>query len=123
MSLGAMDEQGALFEAPQSRACPTCGAAGYDAGHAGCTGYYTVSVPRPTAPCRLCGRPIVWGEDRDGKRYPLDPRPPAYRITGSKPDGSPRIERDRNAMVLHHATCAGLRKASSPSTAGNREGL
>lgn len=63
--------------------------------------------------CRGCGRPIVWIETPDGKRIPLDPKPPVYRVTS---DG--RGERDRLCMVSHFATCP----QASDFSASNRRG-
>lgn len=58
-----------------------------------------------TSPCKGCGKPIVWGETDDGKKIPLDPKPPVYtvvwtarKITCSR---SPR----EVFMVSHFATC------------------
>lgn len=66
-----------------------------------------------TVPCKGCGRPIVWGVTEDGKRIPLDPRAPVYRVVGS---GVVKAERmvHREAeddvplgyMCTHFATCS-----------------
>lgn len=55
--------------------------------------------------CRGCGREIVWGVTSDGKRIPLDPRPPVYRTGTLLPEGGVRCERDREALCSHFATC------------------
>lgn len=59
------------------------------------------------AKCKGCGKEIVWGVTEDGKKIPLDPRPPVYRWTshGVPRVGNERIARDKNAMVTHFATC------------------
>lgn len=50
--------------------------------------------------CKGCGKAIVWGETVDGKRIPLDPRPPVYKILATG-----RVVRDVTCMVSHFATC------------------
>lgn len=66
------------------------------------------------ASCRGCGKRIVWGISKDGKRIPLDPKPPVYdvlRITELDVHW-PRVEmdtvpvvRNEEAYVSHFATC------------------
>jgi len=71
----------------------------------------------PTAPCRLCGREIVWGTDAERKRIPLDPRAPVYQVqTEDGPElGEVLVAtRDRGALVSHFATCAGIRAGRRP---------
>lgn len=65
-----------------------------------------------SAPCKGCGKPILWGLTADGKRIPLDPGAPVYRIeaTGGKEAVVALIPRpDRElaggAAVSHFATC------------------
>lgn len=57
--------------------------------------------------CKGCGKEIIWGTTIDGKKIPLDPRPPVYAYDadneecvrlGHAPDGS-------GPMVSHFATC------------------
>lgn len=67
----------------------------------------------PTAPCRLCGKPIVWATSPDGKRLPLDPRAPVYRV-GADLAGTLTGTRDRDALVSHFATCSGIRQGKRP---------
>lgn len=55
--------------------------------------------------CRGCGAEIVWGVTPNGKRIPLDPRPPVYYTGTLRGDGGVNCERDREAMVSHFATC------------------
>ena len=52
--------------------------------------------------CKGCGKPIVWGITADGKKIPLDPRPPIYRFDGHD---ATRIERVMDVYVTHFATC------------------
>jgi hypothetical protein len=59
-----------------------------------------------TSPCRGCGKPMVWGETPDGKKIPLDPKPPVYHRDGQKPDGTLIVLRLPDAYVSHFATCA-----------------
>ena len=61
-------------------------------------------MPLESSACRGCGKPICWGVTADGKRIPLDPRPPVYRIVNDA-GGNEVVERDKNAMVSHFATC------------------
>lgn len=62
------------------------------------------------AACRGCGKEIVWGMTEDGKRIPLDPKPPIYTLSGfpSPVNGEyrevGRASRDE-FMVSHFATC------------------
>ena len=68
-----------------------------------------------TTPCRGCGKPIVFGLTENGKRIPLDPRPPVYQIVTDGDAGPPDIVRlaqhfdasalRATAMVSHFATC------------------
>lgn len=69
-----------------------------------------------TSTCRGCGKVIVWGVTPDGKRIPLDPKPPVYR---TEERGAEVIAaRDREAMVSHFATCP---EANRFSASGRRE--
>jgi len=61
--------------------------------------------------CRGCGLSIVWATDPDGKKIPLDPRPPVYNVDGLGP-GDPVCERNRAAMVSHFATCSAANEFS-----------
>ena len=63
--------------------------------------------------CKGCGKPIIWGTDPEGKRIPLDPRPPVYMV---EPSG--KCRRVSNAMVTHFATCP---KAAEFSGKGKRK--
>ncbi len=58
----------------------------------------------PTAPCKLCGKPIVWGKDDKGARIPLDPRAPVYAVRLMQ-GGAVDAMRDPESMVSHFATC------------------
>lgn len=62
--------------------------------------------PDATARCSRCGRKIVWGSDREGNKIPLDPAPAVYKIWARK-NLEVYVDRDRNAMVSHFATCNG----------------
>jgi hypothetical protein len=78
-----------------------------------------------TTPCKGCGKPIVWGETRDGKRIPLDPRAAVYcyqeGLDGKDAvcdraleiNGTPTLR----FMVSHFATCP---KASEFSGRGKK---
>jgi hypothetical protein len=56
--------------------------------------------------CKGCGREIVWGEDAAGKKIPLDPRPPIYRVRNM---GGELVQVERATvgmyLVTHFATC------------------
>lgn len=65
--------------------------------------------------CRGCGREVVWGVTPDGKRIPLDPRPPVYRTGALLPGGGVHCERDREALVSHFATCSKAKDFSGTS--------
>jgi len=56
--------------------------------------------------CKGCGKEIVWGQTMDGKKIPLDPKPPVYRLAGNNEDGTQYVSRDKQAMVTHFATCS-----------------
>ena len=58
-----------------------------------------------TVPCKGCGKPIMWGVTKDGKRIPLDPRPPVYRMW-TEADEILRVELDYTHAVSHFSTCA-----------------
>lgn len=72
-----------------------------------------------SATCRGCGAEIVWGVTSDGKRIPLDPRPPVYHTGTLREDGGVNCERDREALVSHFATC---REANRFSGSRRKEG-
>jgi hypothetical protein len=70
----------------------------------------------PTTPCKGCGHLIVWGVTEEGKRIPLDPRPPVYLVsyngeehitTAVRANGeeAPKLESEATFMVSHFATC------------------
>lgn len=56
-----------------------------------------------TAPCRGCGRPVVWATTDAGDRIPLDPSAPVYRIDART--GELVAVRARGEMVSHFSTC------------------
>lgn len=70
-------------------------------------------------PCDGCGRPIIWAETKDGTRIPLDPRPAVYLTVGWKDGTISKVERLREALVTHFATC---QKANEFSGEGKDEG-
>lgn len=55
--------------------------------------------------CKGCGKKIIWGETEDGKKIPLDPRPPVYHIYRVSNDGKNIIRRRTDCYVSHFATC------------------
>lgn len=74
------------------------------------------------ATCKGCGKEIVWGVTEDGKRIPLDPKPPVYRLVD--PEGqytTRRVERDRTAMVSHFVTCPQANQFSRSRRKGANE--
>jgi hypothetical protein len=64
-----------------------------------------------SAVCRGCGKPIIWGVTPEGKRIPLDPRPPVYVVDYSAEAKEfvarlvPLEDGVRTHMVSHFATC------------------
>jgi hypothetical protein len=57
-----------------------------------------------------CKKLVAWAIDEDGKRIPLDSSAPVYRVTIAEDGTTLRAVRDRNCMVLHHATCVDVGK-------------
>jgi hypothetical protein len=58
------------------------------------------------ATCKGCGKEIVWGVTPDGKRIPLDPKPPIYAVAQDV-GGALHLRRmpTGDVMVSHFATC------------------
>ncbi len=64
--------------------------------------------------CRGCGKEIVWAGTKDGKKIPLDPRPPVFRVYPFIQGGQAEAERvGDNFMVSHFATCPQANKFSA----------
>lgn len=60
-----------------------------------------------SARCKGCEKPITWAVTDEGKRIPLDLRPPVYANTGrTDHSGAPIVERRKGAAVSHFATCS-----------------
>lgn len=74
------------------------------------------------ANCKGCGKFIRWGVTEDGKKIPLDPRPPVYAIIGGSlhSDGELRVERRTTSLVSHFGTCP---KASDFSASKRKDDL
>jgi hypothetical protein len=72
--------------------------------------------------CRGCGKEIEWGTTPDGKRVPLDPSPPVYRVV-ARGEGGLKVERDREAMVSHFSTCPDANRFSASKKAADRTAL
>lgn len=73
------------------------------------------------SPCRGCGKPIMWGVTEEGKKIPLDPKPPVYRVVHDRSqDGKWTIRaiRKENCMVSHFATCPAANQFSASRKAG-----
>lgn len=59
-----------------------------------------------TTPCKGCQKPIAWGTTAEGKRIPLDTRPPVYRVVVDIDSGEiVECVRDKECFVTHFATC------------------
>ncbi len=61
-----------------------------------------------TSACRGCGKPIIWAVTEEGKKIPLDPRPPVYLMQiVLKDDIATGVNavRDERYAVSHFATC------------------
>jgi hypothetical protein len=61
--------------------------------------------------CQGCGRIMVWGQMVDGKKIPLDPKAPVYKIVEQEGD-KVVVERYLNAMVNHNSTCPAINNAA-----------
>lgn len=57
------------------------------------------------ASCRGCGKQIVWAEDKNGKKIPLDPAPPVYEFTHDQMINKTVCNKLDRAAVSHFATC------------------
>jgi len=60
--------------------------------------------------CKGCGKEIVWGTTQNGKKIPLDPKPPVY-FYREPTGGMFEIKkfdtvRHESCMVSHFATCS-----------------
>lgn len=53
--------------------------------------------------CKGCGAPIVWGLTPEGKRIPLDPKPPVYAYEAD--NGNCLQVKAATVYVTHFATC------------------
>jgi len=60
-------------------------------------------------PCKYCGAPLGFVQDRDGKMQVLDLRSPVYEATqnleGNGLEGAQEVVRHRGAFVSHFVTC------------------
>lgn len=64
--------------------------------------------------CRDCGAPIIWGCDDNGKRVPLDLRPPVYRkVALDRVLMLWSVRRDPEACVLHQVVCPKARTTTT----------
>jgi len=62
--------------------------------------------------CKGCGKEILWGVTSEGKKIPLDPKPPVY-VVSKNTDGSILAERFKGAYVNHFITCPDREQFSS----------
>lgn len=58
-----------------------------------------------------CGKSILWGEMKGGKRIPLDPQPPVYRLVQRTSNGA-LVEREYEAFVSHFVNCPDAQRHS-----------
>lgn len=65
----------------------------------------------PTSRCAGCNAPIVWGVDWHGKKHPLDPKPPTFRVEDIGGDHV-LVSRDEDVLVSHFATCKEAKRFS-----------
>ena len=69
--------------------------------------------------CKGCGKEIVWGTTEEGKKIPLDPRPPVYRKLAIV-NGELTVDRVDFALVSHFATCSKANDFSSSKKTDGR---
>lgn len=54
--------------------------------------------------CKSCRKKVIWGVTQEGRRLPLDPKQPVYRIVISQ-GIQISVEKDKEAMIDHSRTC------------------
>lgn len=57
-----------------------------------------------TSKCKGCGKEILWGETVEGKKIPLDMKPPVYGIIRRSQD-TVEAYRAQDCFVSHFTTC------------------
>lgn len=63
-----------------------------------------MSADQASRPCKLCGRPLVFARDTEGRVVALDATAPVWVLRRDS-DGEPVAVRSLNGAVTHHATC------------------
>ncbi|HRQ74275.1 MAG TPA: hypothetical protein PLU35_14730 [Phycisphaerales bacterium] len=64
--------------------------------------------PKPASrPCKLCGRPIIWGRNpATGSKVPLDARAcTVFRLEAAGGDGVPQVAQVDGVHINHFITC------------------
>ncbi len=71
--------------------------------------------------CRGCGKKIIWGTTKDGKRIPLDPAPPVYSVIGLEYPNDDSPTKDAEVEIVRIQRAPTLEK-SGPETAIRERG-